>query len=459
MSTDAGDFEAAATEPAVAAADGPPTPGIRPFSLRNSLLTYGTNIGTSILALVNVLIMARALGPAGRGDVAFLTTVAGMSGQIALLGVQRAVSNLAAREPRRGPSLATNSVALALVLGGVAISAVALLVALVPAAGAHEPLGRRWLALGSIPVVILQSCLMQLVRAYDDHGRANLAWLLIPSATALGNGALAATGNLTPTAAVAFWVAGQALSTLLLLVVLIRRHRGFGRLDGGLVKGMLGFGLKTHASQVMLLTNYRLDQWLLGAMRGSRELGIYSVAVAWSEALFFLPTAMEQVQRPDLARGTPAQVAWRSSRVFRTCLVLTLMLTLVMWLLAPFLCVTVFGAAFRRSVPQLRILALGCFGISALKLLGDTLTAQRKPLSEMAAISVSFVSIVALDLILIPAHGGIGASLGSTLAYSAGGLAVLAIFVRKLPARLRDLVPRRSDLRWLIERLRPASSR
>jgi O-antigen/teichoic acid export membrane protein len=222
---------------------------------------------------------------------------------------------------------------------------------------------------------------------------------------------------------------------------------------------MLGFGLKTHASQVMLLTNYRLDQWLLGAMRGSRELGIYSVAVAWSEALFFLPTAMEQVQRPDLARGTPAQVAWRSSRVFRTCLVLTLMLTLVMWLLAPFLCVTVFGAAFRRSVPQLRILALGCFGISALKLLGDTLTAQRKPLSEMAAISVSFVSIVALDLILIPAHGGIGASLGSTLAYSAGGLAVLAIFVRKLPARLRDLVPRRSDLRWLIERLRPASSR
>lgn len=433
----------------------PPAPRIRPFSLRNSVLTYGTNIGASILQLINVFIIARALGPTGRGDVAFLTTVAGIGAQIALLGVQRAVANLAARQPRNGPSLATNSVMLATLLGATAIGVLAVLVALVPAAGAHEPLGRRWLAFASIPVIILGTCLMQLLRAYDDHGRANLAWILIPSSTAVGNGVLALAGSLTATTAVAFWVLGQTLSTTLLAATVVRRHTGFGRLDRGLVRSMVGFGLKTHPSQVMLLTNYRMDQWLLGAMRGPTELGIYSVAVAWSEGLFFLPTAMEQVQRPDLVRGTPTEVARRSSRVFRTSLVLTAVLTVIVWLLAPFLCATVFGHAFRRSVPQLRILAVGCFGVSALKLLGDTLTSQRKPLSEMAAIAVAFVCIIVLDLLLIPRHGGTGAAIGSTVAYSAGGLAVLLIFVRQLPARLRDLVPRPSDLRWLVERLRP----
>ena len=57
----------------------------------------------------------------------------------------------------------------------------------------------------------------------------------------------------------------------------------------------------------MLLGNYRLDQWFVGAIAGSRELGLYSVAVAWAEALWYLPTALASVQRPDLVRAAAAR--------------------------------------------------------------------------------------------------------------------------------------------------------
>ena len=107
---------------------------------------------------------------------------------------------------------------------------------------------------------------------------------------------------------------------------------------------------------------------------------------------------------------------------------------------------TAFGESFRESVGMLRVLTVGAFGIVALKLLGNALTAQRKPMLETAAIGVAFVCTVALDVILIPAHGGSGAAVASSVAYTVGGVAAALIFTWALKGRLVDLVPRGVEL-------------
>lgn len=430
--------------------------GVRPFSLHTAVTTYGANVGAAVLSLVSVLITSRALGPTGRGDVVFLTTVAGISAQLALLGVSRAVANFAPAEPEARPAVASNSLLLSAILGAMAIGAVELLMALVPSAGAHEPLVRRWIALGAIPVVVFEACIWQLLRAADDHSIVNVAWVTSPVVNVVGNGLLALAGVLTATLAVCMWVTGQVVATLIMVAALSLRHSGFGRPDRRLTRRMLGFGLKTYASSIMLVGNYRLDQWLLGAFKNPTQVGIYSVAVAWSEGLFFLPTALVQMQHPDFVRGTPRQAAWRAARITRACLILTAGMAAVMWVAAPFLCVHVFGPGFRGSVNQLRILTVGSLGIAAMKLLGDVLTAQRKPMLESAAIAVAFATIVPLDLVLIPSHSGMGAAIGSAIAYSAGGAAVALIFVRALPARVHELLPHTADARWAVARLRAA---
>jgi Na+-driven multidrug efflux pump len=78
----------------------------------------------------------------------------------------------------------------------------------------------------------------------------------------------------------------------------------------------------------------------------------------------------------------------------------------------------------------------------ALKLLGNALTARGLPLVAAAAVAVAFVVTVALDLVLIPPFGGLGAAIASTTAYTAGGIAVAVLFVRRLGAQPRELVPR-----------------
>jgi O-antigen/teichoic acid export membrane protein len=208
----------------------------------------------------------------------------------------------------------------------------------------------------------------------------------------------------------------------------------------------------------MLLGNYRLDSWILGAIAGAKELGLYSVAVAFAEALFLLPTALSAVQRPDLVRASPGEAVRHAAWLFRSAVLFTVMSAVALILAAPFLVVYLFGEEFRGAVDDLRVLAAGAFGIVALKQLGSALTARQKPSLASFAIGVAFVSTVVLDVVLIPGHGGLGAALASSLSYTLGGIVVIAVFTRALGGRALDLVPRAGDLAAIWRRIRTAAA-
>jgi O-antigen/teichoic acid export membrane protein len=409
--------------------------------------TYSTNLVVACLSLVNVLITARVLGASGRGELVFLTTIAMLTSTLSSLGVEEATANIAGTEPRRRRQLGANAVLLSLAFGIVAIAFLAALVALFPSvAGGSDPT-LRWIAFSSIPMLILLFYLQFLVRADYRFAVANVSALAAPVLNLLVNGLLAALGLITVGTAIVTWIAGQALATLVLVWYTHTRIAGFGRPDLALARRSIGFGAKAHVGRVMKAGNYRLDQWLLGAIAGPRELGLYSVAVAWSEALFYLPEAFAMVLRPDVVRAGPRDAGRQSAVVFRAAILLTIPLALGLVVVAPFLCVTLLGDEFEGSVAPLRLLVPGAFGMVALKLLSNVLTAQGKPMLGNAAIAMAFAATVALDLVLIPAYGSVGAAVASTLAYSAGGVAVAVIFARSLDTPLRELVPRWSDVR------------
>jgi O-antigen/teichoic acid export membrane protein len=446
-----------------------PTPGEpasaprRPSFRTAAAATYGTNLAVAVVSLGNVLIVSRALGPSGRGSVAFLTIVAMLMSNVAELGITQAAANLAGREPGLRRAIATTSTILAIVFGAAAAAAVAVLFVVFPETAANSSVALTWVALAAIPILILQMYLRFLVQADYGFALSNSAWLLGSVVTVAVNAAFAAFDALTVGIALVAWIGGQSLVMVMLAWYVARRLAGFGRPSARLARRMLGFGVRAHMGRIMLLGNYRLDGWLLGAMSGTRELGLYSVAVAWAETLFYLPTTLVMVQRPDLVRATRGEAARTAALVFRGAVLLTVPIALLLFLLAPVLCVWIFGEEFRGSVDDLRMLVPGAFGIVALKILGNALTAQRRPLLETAAVGVAFGATLGLDLLLIPPYGGFGAALASTLAYTAGGIAVVVIFCRALGANVRDLMPRGNELlvvgRSVRERFSRASRR
>jgi O-antigen/teichoic acid export membrane protein len=414
----------------------------RPPPLRSAAQTYAANLAGAFLSLANVLVVARVLGPEGRGHVAFLTAIAWFVSNLSTFGVQEANANFAAAEPRLRRALATNSLLFALAFGAAAAGLLGALIAVFPAVGGDSDAGLRWMTFAFLPVLVLQPFLRLLVQADYGFTVTNLGYVLPAVANLAVNGVLAAVGALTVGTAVGVWIAGQVAIAAVFGWYVARRLAGFGRPDLALARRSLAFGAKAHAGRVMLLGNYRLDQWFVGAISGARELGWYSVAVAWAEALWYLPTALAAVARPDLVRARVREAGKQAARVFRVATLITGAAVLVMVAAAPFLCVTLFGEDFRGSVDDLRVLAAGAIGVVAVKLFGVALVAKGRPVLQSVGIGAGFVLTIVLDIVLIPPFGGLGAALASTLAYAASGTVMGVLFIRALGASPVELVPR-----------------
>lgn len=430
--------------------DGEPAP---PRFARTAVSTIGFRVATAAMSFLSVLITARALGPTERGQLALLIAIASISSQLGRFAVEEANINLAAEEPATRGGLATNSVLLAGLFGALCALTIVTLFALVPAAAGDTSLQAQWLAIATIPVLMLQAYLTHLVRADYAFRITNVSWMMGPAIAMAGNAALWATGELTLITAFGTWMVAHVAACFLLIGYVVRRSVGFERPDRRLAMRTMRFGLRAYVGNVLLVGNYRVEQWILAGIAGPRELGLYSIAVAWAEVLFYVPTVLTIVQRPFLVRAAPNDAARQSALVFRAGILCTLPAAVAMIAAAPLLCTTIFGEDYAGAVDDLRLLTLGAFGVVAMQQLGGALTAKGEPLRASIGIGAAFLLTVALDVLLIPALGGAGAALASTIAYSVGGLAVTVLYLRYFGLSLRELVPRASELTALARRL------
>ena len=426
----------------------------RPASLVSAAVgTFATNGATLTFSLLNVLILARALGPTGRGEIAFVIAVWVLTAGLATLGLEQANANLGGRHPERRAALATNSVVAALVLGVLGAALAGLLLWLAPAARGGVDLGLLLFALTILPSGLLGQNLKFLLQSDYRFAVTNLAWLASPALTALCNGVLALTGALTVELVVVVFVVTNVVATMM-LVVSVARHFGFGRPDVALARESLSFGLKTHMFRLVELGTYRGDQWLLGVLAGPYEVGLYSIAVSLVEALFYVSGIIALVQRPHLVRALPQEAAEFGARIFRRAVILSTGAGAALFIAAPTLCVALFGTSFQASGDDLRLLSLAAVGVLAVDLFSSLVIAQGRPLMASVGGAATLFVMVALDLVLIPELGGDGAAIAKSVAYTVGGVMMVVIFLRMFKADARELVPGREDIRWYRRKLR-----
>ena len=425
----------------------------RPPMVRAAIQTYGSYVVASAGGLANVVLTARLLGANGRGEIAFLTTVAGLVAFLASLSAYEAMINISGAHPEKRPALAGAGVVLAGVLGTLGATATWLFFWAVPAPEIHISNLDALIAASAIPVSILQTYFLYLARASYDLAIASLGWIGAPLATFALNAGFAAADGLTTRTAVMNWVIGYVVSAGF-LVLHVGRSSGFDVPSKALLRQILGFGLRSHLGGIMVTGTYRLDHWILGAFAGARELGTYSVSVAWFDAIVHLSRAVSVTFRPDLLRASAADAGRQSARIFRVCAILVLVLTGATILAAPLLCVTIFGSEFSDSVLDLRILTLGAFGMLALNIFGTALVAQQRPILESAAHGVGFVVAIVLYVVMIPAFGATGAAVASAVSYLICGAVASYLVHRTLGMQYRSLLPRYSDITYPVRFLR-----
>lgn len=413
-----------------------------------SVLFFASSIVGATGFFVAALLLARALGPAGRGSVAFITVTALVTARAAKLGLGQATSVLAAQRPGARATLLSNllafSLVTSLVVGGLVVAALHLLDA--------EPAGTERSQLVILFAGIVAASLV------DDNFLIGSGRLREAAAISAGGGwlyagallAALATVDLTVDSAVVAWACAH-FAWAAVLAVIGMRASGLSRPSGRLLAESLRFGSRAWPGSVSLFLNARVDQILVGVIASDVALGLYAVAVNGAEILLFLSTAIATSLLPAVARERVSEGAGadRTLRTFRSAAILVLASILAAAAVGWFAIPAVFGSEFRGSVGPFMWLLPGALGYTALSIFSNALLAARAPglssLGSLAALGVG----VALDLALIPVFGASGAAAAASVAFLAGGATVALLYRRAAGFPLAAMLPARRDLAFL----------
>jgi O-antigen/teichoic acid export membrane protein len=420
-----------------------------PAARASALFFWAQIVGNAGLFL-GLLLVTRALGPTGRGTVAFITVTALVTAWIARLGVTEATIVFAAQRPSARPVLLSNILIFA--TGAALVGAALVCGSLLLLPGARPPgVGEAELAILALSILVagladagyrfLLGC-----SRFREHALITIttSWIY-PLAIAIFWAAF----GLTVAQAALIWAATQGLRALLLFSV-GRREGGFGRPSRPLLGESIVFGLRAWIGTLADSLNFRIDQILIALIASEATLGIYVVAVNLSEVLMYLPGAAAMALLPLVAGSEPEGRLDRTVRAFRSEFLLPLASVLVAAVVVPPLLPLVFGAPFEASVKPFLLLLPGAIGFVAMGVFSNALVASSYPSLSSVAPLISVVLGVTLDIVLIPPFGASGAAAAASVSVLAGGATALAIYRARVPFRLRDLVlPRAGDLELL----------
>jgi len=416
---------------------------------KGGLLTFVTQSALFLFGLIASIILARALGPVGRGAYALAILIASVLTKVGSLGLEAANVYYGASRKEQLHDLISNSITVALALGlSLTILSGAAFTLPWPRSYLQAnaiPLPLLWLALVTVPMLLASGYLNSLLLSqeriveYNATGIASIALrlaLLLVLLIGLHRGL-----------AGALWAYVLAtLGGMLLIAYFINRmaplRMAFNR---RLFRETLGYGIKAHVGNLAQFLNYRLDMFLIGYFLGPAAVGFYAVAVGMAERLWMIPGALATVLFPRVSAGDEGQANALTPKVARHTIFITLILATGLAILAKPLIVLLFGASFEPAVVPLLLLLPGVVALSLSKILTSDLAGRGRPEFGAIAAWASLAVTVSLDLFLIPRWGIAGAALASTLAYSLATIIVVLAFLKLSRNSWIDLLIKASD--------------
>lgn len=409
--------------------------------IKDTLITFSIQITAVILGIAAAIVIARVLGPEGKGAYALVLLVPTLLALLGNLGIGIANVYFGGSKKYRPTELASNSLIASLGLG------VALSVAfLIYYHSFHPPFLRDVDPLYlSLAVIMLPFSLLTMYFRYILLGQDRIKEFNLVSLAEGGVSLvlilfllLVFKGGIFST--IIAWASATLVATTL-SILLVRQSTNIKWSFHPMVfKDSVKFGIQGYLGNVIQFLNYRLDMFLVAYFMSVTFVGYYSIAVALAEALWYFPAAVGVVV---IARtpGLSAEEANRSTPVIcRNTLFLTLGAGVLLFVLGKYIIGLFFGSAFLPAVQPFWFLLPGIVALSICKVLSNEITGRGKPMINTVAAGVSLAVNIPLNILLIPRMGISGAALASTISYTMTTLVVLIAFMRISGNSLLDTI-------------------
>lgn len=380
-------------------------------------------------AAVQGILVARALGPGDKGQVAVILLVPAVFGILLAGGVGQSAVYLIGSGRMKVSVLTRHQVSFALVSTAIAyaISAVAAITGLTGRLVPGIPAGAIALALLSVPLFFTTGYFLSVIRGLQRVVAASVL-AAVQSLALLACVGVALMVHPTPTGVVVANLVAQALG-LILPTVLVRRAGAAFRpaWDPLVVRTILAFALRTHLGSVLQFFALRIDVFILNSYAGVAAVGLYTVAISVGELLWQLTSSIAIAIFPRAAARSAAEMNEFTPRVMRWTLALTGTGAVGLVLVGRPLIEIVFGTAFRPAYETLVLLLPGIVLLGIGRILTQDLAGRGQPIYTSVGAGVTMLATVTLDFLLIPSHGANGAAVASSIGYSAGFVTSYAV--------------------------------
>ncbi len=225
-------------------------------------------------------------------------------------------------------------------------------------------------------------------------------------------------------------------------------------LSKNVFKSMFEYGWKTQLSAFIQFLNYRLSFYFLEYFDGIASVGIFSIGITFSEAIWTITRSIAVILYSDVVNSKSREESiLKTKSSLKLSFLLMLIFLLGIIIIPGSIYEMIFGKAFRGTKEIMLLLSPGILAIAISDIIGYYFSG----IKELKILNIKSIVGLAITLVfsflLIPKYGILGACIVTTLSYSVSALLLFLKFYRSTDFRIQDYLITKEDLRLVKEKL------
>ena len=226
---------------------------------------------------------------------------------------------------------------------------------------------------------------------------------------------------------------------------------GFSKL---LLKDMLEYGWKSQLSAFIQFLNYRLSFYFLEYFEGIAYVGIFSIGVTFSEAIWTLSRSIAVLLYSDIVNNEHAESAIeKTKKSLKITFLITLLFVIGILIVPSQVYVIIFGKDFHQTKNIILLLSPGIMAIAVSNIVGYYFSAINSLwILNIKSLAGLFITI-AFSFYAIPRWGVYGASIVTTVSYCLSSGILFWKFYRTTEFRVEDYMTSRMEINYFVQKL------
>jgi len=403
----------------------------------------GTNTLSGILKFLIGVLLARALGPDGRGIYASILVVPMMIIGLTELGIKRSTIHHIG-EKVFNPNDIISVLSFALIITSLlGIIGCTLVYYLLDNPNIKAPLIA--IAVINIPVSLLTRFSRGIFLSREMYRKSNIL-------------------NWTPVLAnlvlltlfiwiIDMYVFGALLALLMSNIIIAyfalrgvaQEYKIRVKYNFEILKSLIKLGFVFALALFIIRLNFRIDIILLERLSSFHEVGFYSVGSSIAEK-WQIPFAFGGIIISKSANISDQVFLNRNiARLIRLTFIVGIIVSVIIFFIAPFIVPFIYGSAFEPSIEIVQAILPAVLLLAVSKIMSTRLAGLKKTKSVILIFIPALIVNIILNLILIPLYGGMGAVIATNASYAIAAVGVLIIYLKVTGTSFMEIITIKKD--------------